>query len=136
MLGEPHRSCHPETNAAHVGPYGRPWGGCSTCTVHVRSFRMVPTHPGRLASTPPYPQRCWCVPRCHRRPVASVTMNRDQHRATEVRRRALVDQIDGLERAGRRDESHVTHRPPDTSTESTDLEAVGHAWATAWSVRP
>jgi hypothetical protein len=52
-------------------------------------------------------------------------MNPDQHRASEVRRRALDDQIDGLEQriAAGRDEPHVTQRLADTRAELGQLDS-------------
>ena len=59
-------------------------------------------------------------------------MNPDQHLASEVRRRALVDQIDGLEKriADGRDEQHVTERLVHTRAELANLGVLGHTWAT------
>jgi hypothetical protein len=53
-------------------------------------------------------------------------MNPDSDRAVETRRRALVDQIDGLEKliAGGRNEPHIIERLADTRSELATLEAI------------
>jgi len=53
-------------------------------------------------------------------------MNPDQHRAFEVRHRALLDQIDGLERriVDGLDEAHITERLADTRFELAHLESL------------
>jgi hypothetical protein len=68
-----------------------------------------------------------CVPLCHGHPVASDVTNPDQHQASEVRRRALVDQIVGLEMriSDGRNELHVTKRLADTCIELEGLQG-GH----------
>ncbi len=53
-------------------------------------------------------------------------MNPDSDMAVEVRRRALVDQIDDLEKriADGRDGPHVTKRPADTRIELGALSSL------------
>jgi hypothetical protein len=53
-------------------------------------------------------------------------MNPDRDRAVEMRCRALVDQIDGLEKliACGRDETHIVERLADTRSELVRLEAL------------
>jgi hypothetical protein len=64
-------------------------------------------------------------------------MNPDQHRASEVRRRALVDQIDGLEQriSDGRNELHVTKRLSDTRIELAELQG-SHQWSQLALRRP
>jgi hypothetical protein len=53
-------------------------------------------------------------------------MNPDSDRAVETRSRALVEQIDGLEKliAADRNESHIIERLADTRRELVRLEAL------------
>lgn len=53
-------------------------------------------------------------------------MNPNQDRAVAVRRRALADQVDGLEQliAAGRDEPHQTQRLADTRAEIAELPAT------------
>jgi hypothetical protein len=53
-------------------------------------------------------------------------MNPDSDRAVETRSRALVEQIDGLEKliAADRNESHIIERLADTRGELVRLEAL------------
>jgi hypothetical protein len=53
-------------------------------------------------------------------------MNLDSDRAVETRSRALVEQIDGLEKliAADRNESHIIERLADTRSELVRLEAL------------
>ena len=53
-------------------------------------------------------------------------MNPNQNRAVDVRRRALVDQVDGLERliADGRDEPHISDRLLHTRAELAVLVAL------------
>ena len=64
-------------------------------------------------------------PSCHRLRVASDAMNPNRDRTVETRRRALKEQVEGLERwiAEGRDEVHVTQRLADTRTELQHLDA-------------
>ena len=63
--------------------------------------------------------------------VASDTMNPNRHRATELRRRAIEDQIAGLERlvAAGQSEPHQTQRLADTRAEFVTLSETlsGHS---------
>jgi hypothetical protein len=56
-------------------------------------------------------------------------MNPNRHRAVDLRRRALTDQIAGLESqiAGGDDRRHVADRLLHTRAE---LDCLGHTWAT------
>ena len=67
-----------------------------------------------------------CAPSCHSRPVASDAMNPNRDRAIDIRRRALADQVDGLEQliAAGRDEPHIAQRLLDTRAELERLESL------------
>jgi hypothetical protein len=62
----------------------------------------------------------------HSRRVRSGCMNPDSDRAVEMRRRALADQVDGLEKliSAGRNESHIIERLADTRSELATLEGV------------
>ncbi len=55
-------------------------------------------------------------------------MNPNQDRAVDIRRRALADQVDGLEQriSGGRDDRDLARLLKHTRSEIADLETVGH----------
>jgi hypothetical protein len=75
---------------------------------------------------PRWIHRCGGVPSCHEPRVAPDVMNPNRDRAVDVRRRALADQIDGLEQlvAAGRDEAHISDRLLHTRAELNVLESL------------